>query len=293
LELYGISDMACILYSIDALDVDEAARASWAEGFHSLQDPITGWLLEKTATHCPLHNTAFALGAMNLLGIAPRHPLAFTANYATREKMTALLDDLDWKDHVYPESHHGAGMASILALVPGSVPPGWFDSYFEYTDALFDPRNGMMGLDKPEAGDYDQIGGTFHYGFVYEYFHRRMPYDTQRIDSILGLQLSNGEWHESNPWWLTLDAIYLLTRAELRSRHRTADVQASLRRTLVLCLERVNDPAYREKIFGGNLGVHLCTAAISIFAEAQQYLGLQEVKTDAPLHLVLDKRPFI
>jgi hypothetical protein len=292
-ELYGVSDMACILYSIDALYLDEAARASWAENFHSLQNPATGWLLEKEKTHCPLHNTAFALGAMNLLSILPRYPLAFVADYATREKMTALLDSLNWKDQVYGDSHHGAGMASIMALVPGSVPPDWFEWYFEYLDALFDSRNGMMGIGKPPGGDCDQIGGTFHYAFVYEYFHRRMPYDQQRIDSILGLQRSNGEWRETNPWWLTLDAIYMLTRAESRTHHRSADVRAAVRKTLALCLDRVNDPAYRGKAFGGHMGVHTCTAAISLFAEVQQYLGVHEVLSEAPLHLVLDKRTFI
>jgi hypothetical protein len=285
--------MACILYSIDALYLDEAARASWAENFHSLQNPATGWLLEKDRSHALLHNTAFALGAMNLLSILPRYPLAFTGDYATREKMAALLDSLDWKENVYRDSHHGAGMASIMALVPGSVPPVWFEWYFEYTDALFDPCNGMMGVNKPAGGDCDQIGGTFHYAFVYEYFHRRMPHDRQRIDSILGLQLANGEWHEKNPWWLTLDALYMLTRAESRTQHRTADVHAAIRKTLALCLGRVNDPAYREKVFGGHMGVHTCTAAISLFAEGQQYLGAQEIITDAPLHLVLDKRTFI
>jgi hypothetical protein len=35
------------------------------------------------------------------------------------------------------------------------------------------------------------------------------------------------------------------------------------------------------------------TAAISIAAEAQQFLGAQEVVTERPLRLVLDRRPFI
>jgi len=41
------------------------------------------------------------------------------------------------------------------------------------------------------------------------------------------------------------------------------------------------------------LAVHEVTAAVSVLAEAQQHLGAGEVRTDRPLHLVLDRHPFI
>jgi hypothetical protein len=49
----------------------------------------------------------------------------------------------------------------------------------------------------------------------------------------------------------------------------------------------------RKKNFTGRLAVHTVTAAINMAAEAQQFLGAQEVVTDRPLRLVLDRRPFI
>ena len=52
-------------------------------------------------------------------------------------------------------------------------------------------------------------------------------------------------------------------------------------------------PEARAKVYTGRLAVHSVTAAISIAAEAQQFLGADQVITDWPLKLVLDRRPFI
>ena len=46
-------------------------------------------------------------------------------------------------------------------------------------------------------------------------------------------------------------------------------------------------------MFSAPLGVHLLTATVSLFAEAQAFLGAAEVVTTRPLRLVLDSRPFI
>ena len=207
--------------------------------------------------------------------------------------MEAWLDSFDWRSGVYGCSHDGAGLASALALVPGTVPPEWFVRYFDHLDTYLDRRNGMLGIDKPAGGDTDQIGGTFHYAFIYDYFHRRMPYPEARVDAILGLQMDNGEWASGNPWWMTLDALYMLTRGARHSHHRPDDVRAAVRRTLNICHERVMDPTSRLKYFNRHMGQHTLAAATNILAEAQQFLGSQEVVTNEPMRLILDKRPFI
>jgi len=294
IELYGIADMACVLHTLGALRPDAAALREWRDGFYALSDEATGYILERAPTHGRLHNTAFALAAMNLLGIPPRHPLRFAGQYATQAQLLTFLNALDWQHGVYRDSHDGAGLASCLALVSDTVPAAWFDCYFDRLDELLDPANGMLGIGKPAGGDCDQVGGTFHYAFVYEYFHRRMPHPEARIAAVLGLQQANGEWLAANPWWLTLDAMYLATRAARHCQRRVDDVSRCVRRVVALCHERVSSPADRRRYFAeADLGVHTLTAAISIFAEAQQFLGAHEVVTDWPLQLVLDRRPFI
>lgn len=289
-ELYGVSDMACVLYSIDRLRPSEKERAEWAEAFQSFQTGPSGLLVEKSPTHTPLHNTAFALAAMELLSLRPAHPVTLAAEY---RDIRAFLATLDWEKRVYPDSHRGAGIGSLCALVPELRDPAWFDAYFDECEARFDPRNGMMGRNKPAGGDFDQIGGTFHYAFVFSHFNRQLPYPERRIDAILGLQQPDGYWSPDNHLWLTLDAIYLLTRTSRYCTHRHAEIVALVRRMMKVLERDVFSPAGRAKTFAGKLPVHSLTAAISMAAEAQIFLGHREIITERPLRLVLDRRPFI
>ena len=287
-HLYGIADMACVLYALHAMPCEEAARAQWVRGLQDLQDPRTGRFVADPPDHGWLHNTAFALGALNLLCALPRHPLGFARGLADRPSLDAFLDNLDWRAGVYRCSHDGAGLASALAMVPNTVEAEWFEWYFEYTDGKFAAASGLMGLDKPPAGDCDQIGGTFHYAFLYEYFGRPMPHPRARIDAVLGLQRASGYWDERNPLWLTLDAVYMLARAQCRIDHRRSDVISAVRRAAAAVHERIRDPQARAA-----LRPHDVTAVTALFAECRQFLGADEVRTSLPLLAVLDRRPFI
>jgi len=290
LELYGVADMACIFYTLGKLHPSEAERKQWAEAFQVFQNPTTGWLVEKSPTHNPLHNTAFALAALQLLDLSPQYPVVMGPEYADP---AAFLHTLDWRKAVYTESHKGAGVGSIFALAPGLGRKEWFAAYFDACDHLFDPHNGLMGIDKPATGDSDQIGGTFHYSFLYENFNRHLPYPEARIDTVLRLQQADGYWLPSNHLWMTLDAIFLMTRTLRYCPHRFDDVRATVRRVMGILSREVYSPEGRRRTFVGHLAVHSATAAISIAAEAQKFLGAREVVTDQPLRLVLDRRPFI
>ncbi len=289
LELYGISDMACVLYTVGKLRPTDEQRREWGSAFESFQVAETGWFLEKSPSHPPLHNLAFALGAMELLDLKPERPVVLGAEYADIER---FLGTLDWKANVYKESHKGAGIAAARTLLR-DVDGSWFERYFAVCDGLLDPRNGMLGKEKPAGGDFDQIGGTFHYFFLYNYFNRRMGFPEQRIDAILGLQRPDGHWDASNRTWLTLDGIYLLTRTLRHAPHRVADVHAAMHRVMGTLMQEMYAPAARKVAFGGKLPGHTLTCAVSILAEMQQFFGSDVVVTDWPLKLVLDRRPFI
>ena len=289
-ELYGTADMACILHTLGRLHPTAEERAGWAAAFQGFQQPDTGWLVEKSPTHDPLHNTAFALAAMQLLDLVPGHPVKMGPEFSDPR---AFLATLNWKTAVYPESHKGAGVGAIYALVPALNSPAWFDAYFAACDSLFDPRSGLMGRDKPPGGDADQVGGTFHYSFLYEHFNRHMPFPEARIDAVLGTQQPDGYWRDDNHLWLTLDAIYLLTRSLRLCPHRFDDVRACIRRLMAILMRDVFSPEGRKTALSPRIPVHSVTAAVSIAAEVQKFLGAQEVITDQPLRLVLDRRPFI
>ncbi len=288
LELYGVSDMASILYTLNRPMPDDAERAQWASAFQQFQRPGDGWLFERSPTHDPLHNTAYALASMQLLDLRPKNPVTLPDT-----DPAAFLATIDWEKDVYLGSHRGAGFASIHYLVPELNSPDWFSAFFKACDGLFDQRNGLMGKNKPAKGDFDGVGGTFHYGFLYETFHKAMPYPEARIDSIIGLQDAQGYWNAPNHLWLTLDAIYMMTRALRVTTHRYEDVKHTIRRTLDALMVDVFSPDGRVKSLGGTLPTHSVMAALSIAAECQRFLGAEEIVTDRPLRLVLDRRPFI
>ncbi len=293
IELYGVADMACVLHTIGHLQPGSAERDGWSRAFATFRDHATGQYLERDATHDPLHNTAFALAAMALLGLAPPGPVAAVEEWRDPERVEPFLASLDWERNVYADSHRGAGLASIIALTPDDRAPAWFGRFFAALDALVDPANGMLGVDKPPGGDIDQIGGTFHYDFLYDWYRRRLPHAAARIDALLGLQEPSGHWFEAFPLWVNLDATYLLTRAVRVSHHRPGDAAAAVRSLVGAVWEATMAPGVRDSVFGAELGVHSLTAAVSILAEAQLFLGGEEIVTDRPLRPVLDHRPFI
>jgi hypothetical protein len=290
MEVYGTTDMACIFYALGKLNLTEKQRSEWIEAIQSFQNPDTGYLVEKDPTHDKLHNTAFSLAALNLLSAGAKYPLKFAAEY---KDPWAFLSTLDWEKNVYTESHKGAGVGAIYALAPELHDPKWFAEYFAFCDSLFDPNNGMMGKNKPASGDSDQIGGTFHYAFLYNHFNRRIPYPEKRIDSIIALQQPDGYWRADKSPWLTLDALYLMTRSVRQQPYRVEDVRRVVRKTMDVLMVDLYSPEGRAKAFSPRITVHSATAAISIAAELQQFLGADQVITDWPLKLVLDRRPFI
>ena len=292
IHLYGVADMACVLHTIGALHLDDAARAEWRLAFDGLQ-VADGWFVEDEPTHDRFHSTAFTVAAMELVGLRPTKPLTFARRYSEPAAASRFLSDLDWRTDVYMASHRGAGLGAIFSLDMTLGSADWFDAYFEALDHRLDPASGMHGEDKPATGDIDQVGGTFHYAFLYEWHHRVLAHPEARIDAVLGLQADDGFWSADSKLWITLDAVYLLARACDRSGHRRDDVRRAVRAALTAFCEAVLAPAQRDEHFGWYLGTHWLTAAVSVLAEAQRFLGADEVRTDRPLRLVLDRRPFV
>ena len=225
---------------------------------------------------------------MQLLDVTPRYAVTMDAKY---QDMRAYFSTLDWRTNVYGESHKGAGIGAIFELVPALRSPEWFAVYFAACEGYFDANNGLMGRDKPADGDIDQIGGTFHYSFLYEYFNLgrcriRRSASTRCWDCRGG----DGYWSDSNPLWMTLDAMYLMTRTLRYRPHRFEDVKGSVRRIVTVGSKTaVYSAEGRKATFAKGQAVHLLTAATAIAAEAQQLLGADEVRTDWPLKLVLDR----
>jgi hypothetical protein len=289
-HVYGTAEAVNIGHTLGELPASAGALAD-AIGQH--QDPATGCFVEVPSTHHELHASAYCAASLRLLDATPAAALRYLDPHRDPATVAGFLAGIDWRDDVYIGSHRGAGLASALVL--DDVADEWLDRYFTELDARLDPRTGLHGVDKPAGGDADQIGGTFHYAFLYEHCGRELAHPEARIDAVLALRQPDGWWHPTNHLWLTLDALYLLTRASERTDHRRASVESTVAETVELLAAGYATEPGRRHFEDWYLGAHDLTALVSAFAEAQRYAGGDGSVAHAgrPLRLVLDERPFI
>lgn len=302
IALYGVADVACILYSLDRLDPSPGEAERWLELLSGFQDPVSGFFVDRSASLSTAHNTGFAIGAMNLLrpelrdGELPRAPLRFAQQVREPADAERFAASLDWRNDCYEAGENLIGHASSFFNVAGAMPRDWFAWLVEFVEGTkLDEANGMVGVGKPPGGDTDQIGGTLHFDFFWAALGRQLPFAGARTAALLGLQLPGGLWDPDNPWWLSFDAVYMFRRTlpDLPD-DQAASVRAAVARAASALTARSCDPDLRKSDFVDPwIGAHMVTGAVSFFAYAQQLLGTSRVITDRPLRSVLDRRPYI
>ncbi|GAA2209000.1 hypothetical protein GCM10009850_044580 [Nonomuraea monospora] len=299
--LYGTADAACILYTLDRFDGIGPAGV-WLQALARYQDRRSGYFVDDTPILPTAHNTGFAIGAMQLFephlhnGAAPLGTLSFAEPMRDTSWTERFFNTLDWRSRCYEAGEIVTGLASTFYNVTGVVERRWFDWLVSYIEsAKLDATTGLAGLGKPEQGDLDQIGGTFHFDFVWAALHRTLPHAQARAKTLLGLQKTGGLWDEHNPWWLTFDSIYMLGRTLPHVPGDLADrVREAIAKAVTALAARALDSGTRTKDFVDHWqGVHMLTGALSAFAYAQQVFGTETLRTDRPLRLVLDRRPYI
>jgi hypothetical protein len=300
--LYGTADAACILYTLNHLDGLKPTGA-WLQAIERYQDHRSGYFVDDTPILATAHNTGFAIGAMHLFnpnlynGVSPLKPLSFAEPLRDTSQARRFFDALDWRSRCYEAGEIVTGLASTFYNVRGVVAQNWFDWLIGYVqDTKFDSDTGMVGVGKPEEGDLDQIGGTFHFDFLWATLDRTLPHPQARAKALMNLQQPNGLWDDHNPWWLTFDSVYMLGRTLAALPNSQANrVREAISKAIGALADRALDSAQRQHDFVDHwMGVHMLTGATSAFAYAQRHLfGTDTLRTDHPLQLVLDHRPYI
>jgi hypothetical protein len=216
------------------------------------------------------------------------------ARFDTEEKLATFLDGLDWKENPWPQSHQGAGLYAAR-VIAGEASPQWIEWYFAWLWENGDPLTGMWRqgfADRPgTGGPFPHLAGSFHYLFNHEHARRPLPYPDRLIDTCLRIyreDLFHSLGREVN--FAEIDWIYCLTRSLRQSAHRFDEARKALREfgtAYVAFLESL-DPMKHDRWND----LHLLFGATCALAELQQALpGF--LRTDRPLKLVLDRRPFI
>ncbi len=299
---YGCADAANILYMIGRFPSEPVERGEWIAALQGLQDPETGLFVE--ATHHPIHTTAHCIAALELFEQKAKYPLKELRPYLERENLYALLDGLDWAGNPWTASHQGAGIFAALVL-QGDADSRWRDWYFQWFWEEQDPETGFWrkGCVKPiTQGDsfsgtdlkpsvFPFLAGSFHYLFNHEYAHMPIRFPERMIDTCLDIFYSR-QWERlgRSVSFAEIDWVYCLTRAGRQCHYRFDDIRRALREFAEgyigwLCsLDPQTDDGLND--------LHTLFGSTCALAELQAALP-GEIRSEKPLKLVLDRRPFI
>lgn len=291
-DLYGSTDMVYLLYSLNMLNPTEAEKQEWSKLIQSFQNSRTGWFGGNVTVHGKEHALAYAIGALKLLGAKPAYPLSFKNRYETAEDVTRMFESTPW-DAVWSGSHIASGIASAF-INTGQADEKWLAQYFSWLNRYVDPATGYWmrrndGSRKDKATN-QEMGGAFHYFYIYTFTGRPLPFPEKIIDTTLSVQQTNGLYDGNIPYCIDLDGVFELIHAyEQTNGYRRKDVEASLERTLSAIVERLNDPDFVRKSYRDS---HKLVGAIVALAEIQAFMP-DLLRTPKPLKPVLAVSPFI
>lgn len=294
LNPYGVADAANILYTINAFPSAPEERADWINVLRGLQSEKDGMFYE--STHHEIHTTAHCIAALELFDARPQHPLKALAPYRVISAMRHYLDQLNWRGQPWAQSHRGAGLYAALTLA-GEVSLEWKEAYFAWLLNNTDPatglvRKGCIGPISTQFGDtlFPHLAGTFHYLFNQESDHQPLQYPAALVDTCLELFAHRTFPIGGRISFSEIDWTYCLNRALRQSHHRTDEARAALEKfageyfPYLLSLDPKTDDGLND--------LHSLFGALCCVAELQAALpGV--VRTEKPLRLVLDRRPFI
>jgi len=287
---YGCADAANILYTIGCFPSHPGDREAFVNTLQDLQDPATGMFSE--ATHQPIHCTAHCIAALELFDARPRHKLHDLTPLKSCGALHAFLEKLHWAEHPWPHSHLGAGLYAALVLAD-EVDAAWQDSYFEWLWNEADPATGLWRKNCiPSApGElFPHLAGSFHYLFNHEYARRPLRYPGRMVDTCLKIIATDDRYLSRGAEFADIDWVYCLNRSLRQSGHRPAESLDALHAfatkycAMLSAIDTAKDENWNDlhKLFG----------ATCALAELQSALpGL--IRTERPLRLVLDRRPFI
>ena len=290
---YGCADAANILYTIGEFPKDAEERSAWVQTLQSFQNPKTGLFQEPT--HHFIHTTAHCAAALELFDADCKYPMHDLMQYTEIQALYGLLDGLDWKHDPWSQSHRGAGIYAALVLTT-AVDSRWQDSYFAWLRREADPETGLWRLGCVKEGRvpvWHHMAGSFHYLFNHEYAKQPLPFPEKMIDTMLWLLYKDETFREvaaQRISFIDVDWIYCLSRAMRQTGYRHDDGKQALETyadRLIDFLETIDLQTH-----DGFNDLHGLFGTVCALAELQQALP-GKIKTERPLKLVLDRRPFI
>ena len=295
IDPYGCADAANVLYTIGRFPrADDAERGGFIRELQELQEPETG--LYRETTHHPIHTTAHCLAALELFDAGPTHPLRELAPLKAPGAIERFLHELPWTTNPWQASHRGAGVYAALTLA-GEADLSFAGRYFGWVTGEVDPDTGLVRRGHLEPVEHSgvatlfpHLAGTFHYLFNFEHARQPWPQPGALVDTCLRLREEGLFPLGEVVGFAEIDWVFCLARALRQSGHRYEESVRALDRFADRYLAYLLslDPRGHERLND----LHSLFGAVCALAELQRMLPGKLV-TEAPLKLVLDRRPFI
>jgi hypothetical protein len=288
---YGCSDAINILYMLDKLPKSYDIRKKYIETIQSLQNPETGFFNENT--HDPFHTTAYCITTLKLLDAYPIYPLTNMMKLKDKNVLTDFMENQPWSEDPCLTSHRIAGLYASLETT-GNVDNEWQENYFRW---LWNNTDGDTGLIRQGFINYYKIPpfqylvGSFSYMLNFEYCRLPMRFPARMIDTCIQFYDNNVNSTLGNKIsFEELNWVYCINRSMRQTDYRYKD-----------CKERLKkfEDSYSEYLLGLDFktndelnDLHLLFGTLCTIAELQSALP-GTIKTEKPLRLVMDVRPFI
>lgn len=263
-RFYASADIA-ILRGIMGEDflisLPSAQRVQWLNYLNSFQNQDDG-SYQILNHHSKLHANGTAVGAIGLLGGRMAYPVRLYEPFDTPEKVVPWLETaVDWSKQ-WAASHLFWGGIHCYSL-SSRASKKWLDTVFTWLDANLDEQSGWWRKGTPHADRHQALGGAAHILPIYQHHRREFPYARQVVDSVLSLQVEEGNWHQGAGGlsYLDLDALYAYDFCKpLIGDYRAADIAASVARYSGLLLGRF-DKAWAN-IHSSHPHIALCIVGI-------------------------------
>jgi len=294
IDPYGCADAANILYTIGRFPREAGERAGFIGELRGLQEPASG--LYRETTHHPIHTTAHCIAALELFDAGPEHALAELAGLREPAAIEGFLDRLEWARDPWRASHQGAGVYAALTLA-GEAGLAFEDRYFAWLAAEVDPVTGFVrrGHLPPVTHSgvttlFPHLAGTFHYLFNFEHARRAWPQPDSLAATCLELRREALFPVGRMVGFAEIDWVFCLARSLRQDSRRFSEGMAALEGFAVDYTDFLLslDPRQDERLNDLHSLFGVCCA----LAELQRALP-GRIRTERPLKLVLDRRPFI
>ncbi len=289
---YGCADAANIKYTIGKLDRDPAEREAIVRTLQSLQHE-NGLFDEKTHHH--IHCTAHCTAALELYDALPLHPFTALSEKQSIKGMTEHLEGLRWQDDPWTSSHQGAGLYAAFIL-HNHATPEWQDAYFKWLTDNADPKYGIGvkgAIDSGIKPVSHYLNGWFHYLFNFNFAKREFPHPNAAVDTCIDI-FNTPEMQTANfgKWigFAEIDWIFVIHRAALHNGYKVPEMRDYVRKfakDYIDFLYSIDTDRHEQWN-----DLHMLFGTVCALAELQLVLK-DEVRTNYPLKIVLDRRPFI